>query len=76
MHHERITAAASALAAAIADARAAGYRVQFPDHALTGIAVSETARVAQVETTQPAQPAPPQAEVPLVGKPGKAAPAA
>jgi len=48
-HIATITAAADKLREAIEAARAAGYRVDFPMHALTGIGISETRRVAQPE---------------------------
>lgn len=72
-HVKTVTGAAAALAEAIGAARAAGYRVPFPDHALAGIAISETGRVAQAV---PASAPAPQADVPLVGKASKPAPAA
>ena len=65
-HASKMAAAAAVLATAIADARADGYRVPFPDHALAGISVSETSRVAQ-----PAPQA--QPEPPVLGKPTKPA---
>ncbi|MDP3417851.1 hypothetical protein [Falsiroseomonas sp.] len=61
-HVTRINTAAAALADAIFGARAAGYRVQFPDHTLRAIPISETGRVAQ-----PA-PASVQPDVALIGK--------
>lgn len=58
-HIATITAAADKLREAIEAARAAGYRVDFPMHALTGIGISETRRVAQPE---------PQPEPAVIGK--------
>jgi hypothetical protein len=48
-HIATITAAADKLREAIEGARAAGYRVDFPMHALTGIGISETRRLPQLE---------------------------
>jgi hypothetical protein len=48
-HPQAVADAATKLAQAIQAARAAGYRVTFPDHALVAVPVSETGRVTQME---------------------------
>lgn len=65
-HEKNVTAAAAALAEAIAAARAAGYRIGFPDWALKGLTVSETGKVAP--------PAPSVDETPPVAVVGRRSP--
>jgi hypothetical protein len=60
-HPKAVAEAAEKLAQAIQAARAAGYRVTFPDHVLVGVPVSETRRL---EPTLEGE-APP---VPVLGK--------
>lgn len=63
-HIKAIADAAGTLAQTIQAARAAGYRVTFPDHVLVAVPVSETGRVA----APPALDDPP---VPVIGRASK-----
>ncbi len=63
-HINLVKEAAEILALAITQARAAGYRVTFPDHVLVGIPVSETGNVVQPPAAQ--EPA-----VPVIGRASK-----
>ena len=63
-HPKNVAEAAATLAQAIQAARAAGYRVTFPDHVLIGVPVSETGRVA-------APLAPEDPPVPVLGRASK-----
>jgi len=66
-HVSAINDAATALREAIDAAYAAGYRVDFPRHALEGVGISETARAARPE---------PQPEAQVFGQASEAAPGA
>lgn len=65
-HPKAVAEAAEGLLKAIKAARAAGYRVPFPEHALVSIPVSETSRTAQ---PAPVAEDPP---VPVIGRASKA----